>query len=75
MISLHTAYLVKYYASIFNFMKGYRHHEAKGYQYSSRQMALSYISNVVARKSKPQEQFKFAHTSGRKSRQQMKKAT
>jgi hypothetical protein len=29
-------------------MKGYRHREAKGYQYSSRQMALSYISNVVA---------------------------
>lgn len=53
MISLHTAYLVKYYVSIFNFMKGYRHHEAKGYQYSSRQMALSYISSVVARKSKP----------------------
>jgi transposase len=54
-------------------MKGYRHREAKGYQYSSRQMALSYISNVVTNKSKTQEPFKLSHTSTRKSRKQIKK--
>lgn len=50
-------------------MKRYNHREAKGYNYSNRNAALSHLSNVVAGFALPNEPFNLCHKSKSRSRQ------
>ncbi|CAO3651333.1 unnamed protein product [Mucor hiemalis] len=58
---------------IHNFMKGWFHHEHKGYAYSNRRNAQDYIARVVIGKTKVGEDFKLAHKSSRCSRRKRRR--
>lgn len=51
-------------------MRSYRHRETKGHNYSNRQAALSYVSNMVSGVAAQNEPFSLCHKSSAAQRKQ-----